>query len=70
MNLVKKKKTKKQLTEMINGNNVGVIILDGLVEHYQIVDADHVESITSLKGQLNANNAVLQAMLDGFDKKH
>lgn len=69
MNLVKKKKTKKQLTEMINGNNLGVIILDGLVEQYQIVDADYV-AITSLKEQLSANNAVLQAMLDGFDKKH
>lgn len=69
MNLIKKKKVKKQIAEIMAGNELGKLIIDKITEKYGIVDVEDIESLTSLKGQLDADNAVMQSMLDGMNSK-
>lgn len=69
MNLVKKKKVKKQIAEIMSGNEHGKLIIDSIIEKYHIEDLQDLESLTSLKGQLDADNAVMQSMLDGMNSK-
>lgn len=69
MNLIKKSKVRKNLSEMKNVNNMLVNVFDSLIEKYSIKDEKDLETIINCKNHIGNVNLVFDSMLNGLDMK-